>query len=272
MSPASKAARERLAAFAPHAAVVFGSGLAAMPQRSTPLDELGYDELGWPCTAVPGHANKLVLATMPSDGTAGLGARLRLALACGRPHGYEGWSGDELERPVRELVAAGAHIVLLTNSCGALRPEVSPGEVVVAGEVVDLQSAPERAPERLSVCDAETSERLVARAGEVCTVRRGTYVAVPGPQFETAAEVAWLAAFGDVVGMSAAPEVRAARAAGAACRLLALVVNRAAAVDSHADVLAAGGRIAETLARLVPLVLEDRGAAGRRSEGGAWTS
>ncbi len=74
------------------------------------------------------------------------------------------------------------------------------------------------------------------------------YVAVAGPQFETPAEVAWLARHGDVVGMSGAPEVRAARAAGAACCLLALVVNRAAAVGSHEDVLAFGGRLAGTLA------------------------
>ena len=59
----------------------------------------------------------------------------------------------------------------------------------------------------------------------------------------------WLARFGDVVGMSAAPrEARAAAATGVKCCLLALVANVAAAVDSHEDVLAAGGRLAGLLA------------------------
>jgi purine nucleoside phosphorylase len=78
---------------------------------------------------------------------------------------------------------------------------------------------------------------------------------VCGPQFETPAEVEWLARYGDVVGMSAAPEARAAAASGVECCLLALVANVAAAVDSHEDVLAAGGRLAGLLAAgLTPAV------------------
>jgi purine-nucleoside phosphorylase len=72
--------------------------------------------------------------------------------------------------------------------------------------------------------------------------RAGVYVAVPGPQYETPAEAAWLAGYGDVVGMSTAPEVRAARRAGAELCLLSLVVNRAAAVGSHEEVLATAAR------------------------------
>ena len=65
---------------------------------------------------------------------------------------------------------------------------------------------------------------------------------MPGPQYETPAEAAWLAGHGDVVGMSTAPEVRAARRAGAELCLLSLVVNRAAAVGSHDEVLATAAR------------------------------
>ena len=206
--------------------------------------ELGYEELGWPCAAVPGHRNVLQLVEIAAGGAAGL----RLALACGRPHGYEGWSREELERPVRSLVAAGVSRFVLTNSCGALRPAVGAGEVVVCTAVVDLQAPPlgsdAARPRRLSAAEAAA----VAAAVVPAPARTGVYVAVAGPQFETPAEVAWLAGHGDVVGMSAAPEVRAARAAGAACCLLALVVNRAAAVGSHEDVLAVGGRLAGTLA------------------------
>jgi purine-nucleoside phosphorylase len=84
--------------------------------------------------------------------------------------------------------------------------------------------------------------------GEGAASFAGTYVSVCGPQFETPAEVAWLAGYGDVVGMSAAPEARAAAATGVECCLLALVANVAAAVGSHDDVLAAGGRLAGLLA------------------------
>jgi purine-nucleoside phosphorylase len=243
MPPAAEALG-RVSAFDAHAAVVFGSGLAALPPGAAVRAELGYGELGWPCTAIPGHGNVLQLVELTSVAARGL----RLILACGRAHGYEGLPPEELERPVRSLAAAGVARFVLTNSSGALRPAFAPGEVVACTAVVDLQAPPEgAAPLRLRVCSAAEAA-AVAAAVAPAPARTGVYVAVAGPQFETPAEVAWLARHGDVVGMSGAPEVRAARAAGAACCLLALVVNRAAAVGSHEDVLAFGGRLAGTLA------------------------
>lgn len=268
--PSAADALGRVAAFGPHAAVVFGSGLAALPPQAVLRAELGYDELGWPCTAVPGHRNVLQLVELATGAAAGL----RLALACGRPHGYEGWSRKELERSVRSLAAAGVSAFVLTNSCGALRSAVVIGEVVVCTAVVDLQAAPAAAaPVRLDVCTVREAAAVTA-AMTPAPARSGVYVAVAGPQFETPAEVAWLAGHGDVVGMSAAPEVRAVRAVGAACCLLALVVNRAAAVGSHEDVLAFGGRLAGTLAAGLGAVVTARwpGLADEAVEAAPWTS
>ena len=98
------------------------------------------------------------------------------------------------------------------------------------------------------MCGEAEAARVAAALGAGATGGAGTYVSVCGPQFETPAEAAWLSRFGDVVGMSAAPEARAAAASGVECGLLALVANVAAAVDSHEDVLAAGGRLAGLLA------------------------
>ena len=43
-------------------AVVFGSGLAVVPNGLIVEAELGYDELGWPVTGVGGHASRLLVA------------------------------------------------------------------------------------------------------------------------------------------------------------------------------------------------------------------
>lgn len=284
----SAAALARVAAFAPHAAVVFGSGLAGLPLGAEVQVEIGYGELGWPCTDVPGHANLLRLARVPLAGggeAAGPGARLRLALACGRPHRYEGWSDAELERPVADLIAAGTRRVVLTNSCGALRPAVKPGDLVVCGSVVDLQAPPVAEPERLEVCDAAAAAAVAAAvrpvlkaakaaSGTSSSTHTGVYVAVAGPQFETPAEVEWLAGHGDVVGMSAAPEVRAARRGGASSCLLGLVANHAAAVGSHEDVLAVGALLAGVLAAALPAAVLARWPEIARSptQGASWTS
>lgn len=239
------AAQLRLAVFDAQAAVVFGSGLEVLPGGAVIEDELGYAELGWPRTAVPGHANVLRLVS----GVAAGEARLRLALACGRPHAYEGWTEEELGRPVRELVSAGITRVALTNSTGSLHPDLAPGGAVVCHTVVDLQAAPAGAvPPVLAVCyrdSAAAAAGALAAAG--LPARTGVYCAVAGPQFETRAEVGWLAGYGDVVGMSAAPEVRAAQGAGAEALLLALVANRAAEVGSHEEVLEHGAGAARDL-------------------------
>ena len=202
MARAATPALRRLAAWRPDAAVIFGSGLAALPEGARVEEEVPYHDLDWPCTSVPGHLNVLRLACVPRPGA----GELRLALACGRPHRYEGWSDAELEAPVRGLAAAGVTRLVLTNSCGALRAGVPVGGAVVCAEVVDLQRPPASAePPRLPVCPAAACARVAAALDPKGADSAGVYVAVAGPQFETPAEVAWLAGYGDVVGMSAAP-------------------------------------------------------------------
>ncbi|NLE22647.1 MAG: purine-nucleoside phosphorylase [Actinobacteria bacterium] len=245
----------RVAAWRPHAAAVYGSGLWALPEGARVEDEVPYDALGWPAGAVAGHHYVLRLAAVPAAG----GRELRLALACGRPHRYEGWTDAELERPVRDLAATGVRRIVLTNSCGALRPEATVGRAVVCSTVVDLQRPPEdEEPERLRVCGVEEAERVAAALGDRSLPGAGVYVSVAGPQFETPAEVTWLAGYGDVVGMSAAPEARAAAAAGVECCLLALVANVAGAAGSHEDVLAAGARLGRLLVAGLPRALAAR--------------
>lgn len=240
-----QAALRRVADWRAHAAVVYGSGLWAMPAGARVEHEVPYDALGWPSGDVPGHHYVLRLARVRGP----FGGELRLALACGRPHRYEGWGDADLEAPVRELAAAGVRRLVITNSCGALRPAARVGRAVSCARIVDLQRPPAGdAPERVTVCGEELAERVAAALGDGCAPGPGVYVAVSGPQFETPAEVAWLAGYGDVVGMSAAPEARAAAACGVECCLLALVANVAAAVGSHEDVLAAGAPLAGLLA------------------------
>jgi purine-nucleoside phosphorylase len=76
------------------------------------------------------------------------------------------------------------------------------------------------------------------------------YAALPGPHFETPAEIRMLRTMGaDLVGMSTALEAIAARAAGAEVFGLSLVTNLAAGITgeplNHEEVLEAG-RLAAT--------------------------
>lgn len=242
MSAAGAAARR----FGAQAAIVFGSDLAVAPHGAEVVDRIAYADLGWPVSAVPGHENELLLATM--------GDR-RLLLACGRPHLYEGRGRAELSAAVVSFASWEVSRLVLTNAAGGLAAQAEPGTAVVAESVVDLQQTPSSAAEILPVCEAGRAGAACAALAAHLPARVGRYVAVPGPQYETPSEVAWLAAFGDAVGMSTAPEVRAAGALGLETIVLAMVVNRAAAVVSHEQVLAAHGRFAPALAAGLPAVL-----------------
>ena len=226
-------------------AIVSGSGLALVPEGAEVTDQIDYADLGWPATCVAGHPNHLLLARWAPDGR----RELRLLLACGRPHLYEGWSAAELARPVEDLAARGVRGLLLTNASGALDPTLAAGSAVVVTQVVDLQGEPRDEAPVLPVTGAAEARRLAAALGPGLAARPGGYVAVPGPHYETPAEAAWLRRYGDVVGMSTAAEVRAAGRHGLPVRVLSLVTNVSGAALGHAEVLAAGGLLAEGLGR-----------------------
>ena len=87
------------------------------------------------------------------------------------------------------------------------------------------------------------------------------YAALPGPHYETPAEIRMLATAGaDLVGMSTALEAIAARHLGAEVLGLSLVTNIAAGLSDqpldHAEVLATGqaaaARMGALLARILP--------------------
>lgn len=261
-SPADRAAIETHDVSAAQAAVIFGSGLALVPDGLAVEREIPYTALGWPVGGVAGHGSRLLVARAAarSGGAcrAATGAgRGAVVLAFGRSHLYEGRSRAELERPVRDLAAAGVRRLVVMCATGSLAGDLRPGDVVAAHTVVDLQAAPDEEASRLTVCAPDDAARLAAALAPDLAARAGAYVAVAGPQYETPAEAAWLAGFGDVVGMSAVHEVRAALDAGVAVRLLAVVSNRSGADLDHDEVLAAGAGAAAGLRRALARVLGD---------------
>jgi purine-nucleoside phosphorylase len=244
------------------AAVVLGSGwLAAADAIGAPETEMSIADLG-------GFEQPTVKGHTPSVRYIRKG-QLRVLLYLGRIHLYEGHDPHAVVHGVRTAIAAGCRTVVLTNAAGAINPDYAVGQPVLISDHINLTGRsplagplPEDAPPRFVDLTETYSGRLRALATELDpTLAEGVYAALPGPHFETPAEIRMLRTAGaDLVGMSTALEAIAARHLGAEVLGISIASNPAAGLTpqpiNHQDVLAAtqgsAARVGRLLAELLP--------------------
>lgn len=245
-------------------AVVLGSGWGAAAdaigaaELEIPLAELGHFQL----PAVGGHS--------PSVRCLRKGER-RVLLYLGRVHLYEGHDPHAVAHAVRTAVAAGCRAVVLTNAAGGINAGYRVGQPVLISDHLNLTGRsplsgplPDGVPSRFTDLTRAYSPRLRSLARELDpSLAEGVYACVPGPHYETPAEIAMMRAAGaDLVGMSTVIEAIAARHLGAEVLGISLVANPAAGLSgaplAHQDVLAAtaasAARVGSLLASLLPQV------------------
>lgn len=231
-------------------AVVLGSGWRPA------ADALGPPTAVLPQADVPGFAPPTAVGHTGELMSTRIGER-RVLVLVGRVHAYEGHDLCHVVHPVRAACAAGARIVVLTNAAGGLRPDMAVGQPVLISDHLNLTArSPLAGPQFVDLTDAY-SPRLRELARRVDPgLTEGVYAGLPGPHYETPAEVRMLRILGaDLVGMSTVHETIAARAAGAEVLGVSLVTNLAAGISgeplSHAEVLAAGAASASRMGALL---------------------
>lgn len=198
---------------------------------------------GWPVPKVQGHGGELRVGTV--------GER-RVAMVTGRVHAYEGFRATEIVRGLRACAAwgGGGGAALLLNAAGSLDPARPPGALMPFTDHLNLglpnplaaTETPDGQPlfqNLVDLYDPEWRARLLARVPEL---RAGVYAGLPGPSYETSAEIRALRTLGaDAVGMSTIPEAIAARAADMRVMAISLITNLAAGMasagPSHEEVL-----------------------------------
>jgi purine-nucleoside phosphorylase len=184
-----------------------------------------------------------------------------LLVFVGRIHAYEGHELRHIVHPVRAACAAGARTFVLTNAAGGLRDDYTVGQPVLISDHLNLTArSPLVGAQFVDLTDAY-SPRLRTLAREIDpSLAEGVYAGLPGPHYETPAEIRMLRTLGaDLVGMSTVHETIAARAAGAQVLAVSLVTNLAAGMTgqplSHDEVLEAGRQSATRMGSLLGAVI-----------------
>ena len=207
---AAAAIRERTGVDDHDVAVILGSGWApAAAELGAPTAVLPVAELpGFTPPTADGHGGE-VLSVRTGEH--------RVLVFVGRVHAYEGHDLSHVVHPVRAACAAGVRTVVLTNAAGGIRADFAVGQPVLISDHLNLTArSPLVGAQFVDLVDAY-SPRLRALAREVDPdLAEGVYACLPGPHYETPAEIRMLRTLGaDLVGMSTVHETIAARAAGA---------------------------------------------------------
>jgi purine-nucleoside phosphorylase len=264
---AAAAVRAKLpAGAAPRVGLVLGSGLGSFADTLSGLVKVPYSTIpGFASSTVVGHAGNLCFG-LPHA------AAIEVLALQGRAHYYEGHDISRVVFPARVLIALGCRTLVVTNAAGGLDPKMSPGDVVVIRDHLNLMgvnplrgenddSLGPRFPDMSEVYD----KRLRALAHEAgravgLSLGEGVYAGLTGPSYETPAEIKMLRTLGaDMVGMSTVPEAIVARHMGARVLGLSCVTNLAAGISasplSHEEVTETAARIKTQFERLLAEIL-----------------
>jgi purine-nucleoside phosphorylase len=243
---------EPLARFQPQLALVLGSGLASFTDELSPTARIPFSDLGLPPSSVPGHAGELILASIGAT---------RLAIFSGRIHLYEGHPAHVVTAPIRIAAAAGVSRLVLTNAAGSLHPGFPPGQWMMLSDHLNLTGqSPLTGGPRFHDMSAVYSPRwrkqfAATAAAAAFPLHEGVYAGLPGPQYETPAEIRMLRTLGaDAVGMSTVLEAIEARAHQVETIAFSCLTNWAAGIAGpldHSEVTATGKASAAGFARLL---------------------
>lgn len=246
--------------FSPKVALVLGSGLGNYAKDMRIVDTLEYGDIeGFPVSTVPGHKGRFLFGYVD-----------KAPVVCmqGRIHYYEGYEMSDVVLPIRLMKLMGAEVLFLTNAAGGIQQGMHAGDLMmIKGQISSFVPSPLRGPniDELGVRFPDMSQiydaalqQVIRRAavGQNLDLKEGTYLQLPGPQFETPQEIAMCRALGaDAVGMSTACEAIAARHMGMRVLGISCISNMASGISlfalSHQDVQETADRVAEQFRALI---------------------
>ncbi|MBN1648882.1 MAG: purine-nucleoside phosphorylase [Spirochaetales bacterium] len=246
-------------------AIILGSGLGGLADSAENRTCIDYADIpGFPISTVSGHHNRLVAGTI---------AGKKVIMMQGRFHYYEGHAMQKIIFPVRVLKKLGISNLIVTNAAGGVNTLFSPGDLMLITDHIKLVAdSPLRGANddefgpRFNDMSSVYSSHLITLAANTAAqrsigLRKGVYMYMTGPSYETPAEIRAARVLGaDAVGMSTVPEVIAATHCGMEILGISCITNMAAGILDkpldHSEVMETAERVKSTFIRLVSGILE----------------
>jgi purine-nucleoside phosphorylase len=267
LSAAAEWLRERLP-HPPLVGVILGSGLGDFADSVDECVAVPYGEIpGFPASAVVGHAGTLAAGTVRGVPT---------VVLSGRVHYYEGHPMPAVVFPARVLGLLGCRTVIVTNAAGGIDRSFKSGNLMlIEDHINEFGTNPligandeDLGPRFPDMSDAYRKDlralALAVAKRQRIPLRRGVYLGVHGPSYETPAEIKAFRTWGaHAVGMSTVPEVIALNQMGVGVLGISCITNMAAGVLKqkldHREVLATTQRVKSDFVRLLTFLVQALG-------------
>lgn len=249
---------------APDIGVILGSGLSSFAKELENPVDINYSDIpGFPISTVKSHEGKIVFGEIGSK---------KIIVFSGRFHFYEGYSMDVTAYPVRTMKVLGVSKMIVTNAAGGINKSFSPGDLMLIKDHLMLFSESpcrganirefgDRFFDMTKAYSIKMSDIAKRCAKDMALrLKSGVYAFMPGPQFETPAEIKAISLLGaDAVGMSTVAEVIAA----AHCKIetlgISVISNMAAGLTdgiiSDEDVVEVSNKISGVFCELIRKII-----------------
>ncbi len=268
LQEAAAGIQTRIGARKPTIGLILGSGLGAYAETLEDRANVEYGDIPhFPVSTVAGHAGRLVVGNKGG---------LCCAAMQGRVHFYEGHNAATLVFPARTLITLGVDTLIITNAAGGIGHD--PGTLMLISDHINLfpdnplrgvndDRIGPRFPDMSNAYDSSLRD-IARKVGKDTGINlaEGVYAGLPGPCYETPAEIRMLRTMGvSAAGMSTVPEVIAASHMGAKVLGISCITNKAAGLSdqplSHEEVTETATRVHGTFIRLLDGIIAAIGNA-----------
>ncbi|MGP1582469.1 MAG: purine nucleoside phosphorylase I, inosine and guanosine-specific [Porphyromonas endodontalis] len=209
--------------------IILGSGLGELGNKIEDPTIIPYSE-------IPNFAHSTAIGHKGNFICGKLGGVPVVAMQ-GRFHYYEGYPMERVTFPVRVMKLIGVETLFVSNAAGGINNTYHVGDLMIIRDHINnlpnpligpnMEEFGVRFPDMTRAYDRD----LIARAERIAKeenieVRKGVYVGLTGPSYETPAEYLFYQRVGgDAIGMSTVPEVLVARHAGIRVFGMSVITN-----------------------------------------------